>query len=311
MNISMPLNLIFKSSSLMANLVLGMIILKKRYILSKYISVILITIGIILCTFASGSNIRKDEKDKTDKDGSSSFYWWCIGVFLMIGLCAEIYRKLIYFNYIFLVSLFLAARMGLYQEVLYKRCGKHPDEALFYTHVIPMPGFLLLAPNILEHFNLLLNSPTFRVPIFNYHVPIQLCALAGTTLCHFMCIKSVYVLTTECTSLTVTLVVTIRKFVSLIFSVFYFNNVFTINHWIGTVLVFVGTVMFTEIVPKLIAIRMTKSQETEPLLFDSFDEPVKQQKFRPMRKPFALFKKASSNVHPFPHAIKTKTILGI
>lgn len=66
-----------------------------------------------------------------------------------------------------------------------------------------------------------------------------------------MCISSVFVLTTECTSLTVTLVITLRKFLSLLFSIIYFKNPFTIYHWIGTILVFTGTVIFTEILPKI------------------------------------------------------------
>lgn len=31
------------------------------------------------------------------------------------------------------VALFVSARMGIYQEVLYKTHGKHPQEALYYT----------------------------------------------------------------------------------------------------------------------------------------------------------------------------------
>lgn len=31
------------------------------------------------------------------------------------------------------VALFISARMGIYQETLYKEHGKHPQEALFYT----------------------------------------------------------------------------------------------------------------------------------------------------------------------------------
>ncbi|PSN38402.1 UDP-xylose and UDP-N-acetylglucosamine transporter [Blattella germanica] len=65
-----------------------------------------------------------------------------------------------------------------------------------------------------------------------------------------LCINSVYVLTSECTSLTVTLVVTLRKFVSLLFSIMYFKNDFTIYHWIGTILVFGGTLIFTEVITK-------------------------------------------------------------
>ena len=66
-----------------------------------------------------------------------------------------------------------------------------------------------------------------------------------------MCISSVFVLTTECASLTVTLILTLRKFSSLIFSILYFRNPFTIYHWIGTLLVFIGTLVFTEIIPKV------------------------------------------------------------
>ena len=67
------------------------------------------------------------------------------------------------------------------------------------------------------------------------------------TLTQYVCISSVFVLTTECTSLTVTLVTTLRKFVSLIISITYFGNKFTLWHWAGTALVFLGTFLFTNV----------------------------------------------------------------
>lgn len=67
----------------------------------------------------------------------------------------------------------------------------------------------------------------------------------------YLCISSVYRLCAECSSLTVTLVITLRKFVSLIFSILYFKNPFTIYHWVGTSLVFAGTVIFTELPQKM------------------------------------------------------------
>jgi len=63
----------------------------------------------------------------------------------------------------------------------------------------------------------------------------------------YLCINFVFQLTTECTSLTVTLVITIRKFLSLLISVFYFGNRFTVLHWIGAGCVFGGSAMFTEL----------------------------------------------------------------
>ena len=75
--------------------------------------------------------------------------------------------------------------------------------------------------------------------------------MAGNVVTQYICIRSVYILTSECTSLTVTLVVTLRKFMSLMFSIFYFRNPFTLYHWLGTVLVFGGTLIFVELASKI------------------------------------------------------------
>lgn len=76
-----------------------------------------------------------------------------------------------------------------------------------------------------------------------------------------MCIRGVFILTTECASLTVTLFVTLRKFVSLIFSIWYFQNPFTPWHWLGTVFVFMGTLMYTEVWNNLGATRSQPRKE--------------------------------------------------
>lgn len=71
-----------------------------------------------------------------------------------------------------------------------------------------------------------------------------------------------FVLTTECTSLTVTLVVTLRKFLSLIFSILYFQNPFTAWHWVGTGVVFLGTLLYTEVWSSLqAALRTPEAKE--------------------------------------------------
>ncbi|KAJ8301818.1 hypothetical protein KUTeg_020805 [Tegillarca granosa] len=48
----------FLPGSLIANLTLGMIILKKRYSIEKYLSVILITFGIATCTIATATDVE-------------------------------------------------------------------------------------------------------------------------------------------------------------------------------------------------------------------------------------------------------------
>jgi solute carrier family 35 (UDP-xylose/UDP-N-acetylglucosamine transporter), member B4 len=132
---------------------------------------------------------------------------------------------------------------------LYSRHGKHPKEALFYTHLMPLPGFLLLYSDIYSHWLRAFESPV--ISVMGLEAPSTIIYLVGNMLTQYICISSVYILTTECSSLTVTLVVTLRKFLSLLFSILYFQNEFTKSHWIGTILVFTGTAIFTELVQKV------------------------------------------------------------
>ncbi|CAG0879692.1 unnamed protein product [Darwinula stevensoni] len=59
-NLSVPLFLIFRSGSLLTNMILGIIIRKRRYTVNKYISVAMVTGGVFMCTFASGHYIAND-----------------------------------------------------------------------------------------------------------------------------------------------------------------------------------------------------------------------------------------------------------
>ncbi|KAA0190889.1 hypothetical protein HAZT_HAZT002568 [Hyalella azteca] len=161
-------------------------------------------------------------------------------------------------------ALFMSARMGIFQEVLYKTHGKHPREALFFivgslisysssviSHLLSLPGFLLSANDIIKFikvFSLSAPLPALSaVPILSA-VPRLYLYLAGNTLTQYVCISSVFSLTSQVSSLHVTLVLTLRKFSSLIFSIFYFGNTFTLTHWVGTTLVFGGTLIFTNVI---------------------------------------------------------------
>lgn len=48
---------IYFQGSLIANMIMGILILKKKYTLSKYLSVFMITLGISVCTIISGKDV--------------------------------------------------------------------------------------------------------------------------------------------------------------------------------------------------------------------------------------------------------------
>uniref|UniRef100_A0AAZ1XJ62 Solute carrier family 35 member B4 n=1 Tax=Oreochromis aureus TaxID=47969 RepID=A0AAZ1XJ62_OREAU len=235
-NIAMPLHMIFRSGSLIANMILGIIILKKRYSASKYLSIALVSAGIFICTIMSAKQVVSAaaehwnvSNEGSEDQGFYAFMHWLIGIAMLT------------------FALLMSARMGIFQETLYKKYGKHSKEALFYNHCLPLPGFLLLSTNIYSHCVLFNQSTPVLIPGVELSVPIMWIYLLINVITQYVCIRGVFILTTECASLTVTLVVTLRKFLSLIFSIIYFQNPFTTWHWVGTAVVFVGTLLYTEV----------------------------------------------------------------
>lgn len=250
-NIPVPLHMIFRAGSLIANMIMGIWMLKKQYTLSKYLSVGMITLGIIICTLLSSGKqppkVCTDCSDNinvvNDAADIDHLFWWFIGVILLTG------------------ALLLSARMGIYQEYLTGKYGKHPEEALFYTHLLSLPGFLVYYSSIIDHANIATQSELINIPMLNFGLPLLWLYLIGNMITQYLCISSVYVLTTECSSLTLTLVITLRKFFSLMFSIVYFQNPFTLAHWFGTILVFSGTLIFTDVPNKIInSFSKTKSE---------------------------------------------------
>lgn len=113
-------------------MILGILLLHKRYSLREYISVVLISIGIFVSTMASSNDMKKKENnaninpDQQQGDHEYVFYfWWAIGISMLT------------------VALLISAGMGLVQEKLYGEHGKHPDEALYYIVLMSFyPNFV-------------------------------------------------------------------------------------------------------------------------------------------------------------------------
>lgn len=254
-HIPMPLHMIFRAGSLMANMLMGMVILGKRYKTVKYVSVIMITLGIATCTVMSatsrvslktGKAVFEDPANVSDSEANCADEKKLSEALEQEAESVRLKQMMIGISFL-TFALFLSARMGIYQEVIFSKFGKHAKEALFYTHALPLPGFLLLAPDILHHWQICVASELVPLPLFGTEIPIMVLHLIGNVIPQYLCISAVFVLTTECPSLTASLVLTFRKFLSLLFSIWYFQNPFTLAHWVGTCLVFCGIVLFSDI----------------------------------------------------------------
>ncbi|CAO3689461.1 unnamed protein product [Rhizopus stolonifer] len=242
-NISVPLHIIFRSGGLITNMIMGALILGKRYSAGQIFGVIFVTAGVIWATLDNGSNHNQDNAGSTSE--------FVTGILLL------------------LIAMVLSACMGLFQEVTYKKYGKQWREGLFYTHFLALPFFLFFSKDLLGQIYEYNQSPLMPVSQVLEQIPVLGSAaslipsalnsllekvevrklwsyLIMNVVTQYGCIAGVNRMTSVSTSLTLNLVLNLRKFTSLIISIFYFENDFGFGAKMGTALVFFGTLIYTQ-----------------------------------------------------------------
>ena len=142
--ISMPLHILFRSGSLIISMVMSWTFFKRKYTVNQVIGVGLVTIGILISTFASAT-IQE----------STPLLEWMTGIFILT------------------LALILTALLGQYQQLTYSTYGSQWKEGLFYIHVLSLPGFLFFHSSIMEQVQLYNTSPLISIgemiePWFKY-----------------------------------------------------------------------------------------------------------------------------------------------
>ena len=127
------------------------------------------------------------------------------------------------------------------------------QESMFYLHFLALPLFIFIRHDLTVQARALLapqaRASTFSIPLSaaQFTLPAVLPALLANTLTQLLCTAGVNRLTTRVPALTVTLVLVVRKAVSLVLSVVLFDgsDVTWGMLWSGAFLVFAGTVGYT------------------------------------------------------------------
>ncbi|KAG0281046.1 golgi uridine diphosphate-N- acetylglucosamine transporter [Linnemannia gamsii] len=216
--ISVPLHIIFRSGGLMVGMVLGMVLMKKRYSKSQIFAVTIVTIGVIYATTSAKASSPQKSKSQ-ESAGNSGDY--AMGVFMLI------------------IALIISSLMGLLQEDTYQKYGAEWQQFKVFNRSTPIPVLQLvrqIGPYLPSSVAYTLSSITIpRLWIF----------LAVNTLTQFMCISGVHRLTSLSSALTLNFILNLRKFSSLLISVLYFENGFGFEMAVGSSLVLLGTVMYS------------------------------------------------------------------
>jgi solute carrier family 35 (UDP-xylose/UDP-N-acetylglucosamine transporter), member B4 len=155
---------------------------------------------------------------------------------------------------LFIAQVF-SAIMGLYTEETYRQYGPQWQENLFYSHILALPLFIPFLPSMSRQFQRLAASTPLTLPIAKIadrdglpphwqhsletvHVPSQVVYLVLNVLTQYACIRGVNLLAAASSALTVTIVLNIRKLVSLLFSIWLFGNRLAAGTLAGAVVVF-------------------------------------------------------------------------
>ncbi|KAF9976892.1 golgi uridine diphosphate-N- acetylglucosamine transporter, partial [Mortierella antarctica] len=241
--ISVPLHIIFRSGGLMVGMLLGMLLMKKRYTRPQMFAVLIVTLGVIYATTSAKTNAPPTKKaSSSHHDVSAGDY--AVGVFMLT------------------VALVISSLMGLLQESTYQTYGAEWREGLFYSHFLALPMFLLFWNDIAEQvkvFNQSTPIPVLQLvrqvgpylpssvaySLGSFTVPRLWIFLAVNTLTQFMCISGVHRLTSLSSALTLNFILNLRKFTSLLISVLYFENGFGFEMAVGSSLVLLGTIMYS------------------------------------------------------------------
>lgn len=146
---------------------------------------------------------------------------------------------------ILLSGLFLSALLGHLQSLGYELFKKRDEnEAMFYQHFFSVFFFAPLTSSLGER-----AAAWSAGPVFWSAGPVQLSWMwfnvLGNLVTQYICVRGVYLLVSTSGPVTTTLVLTVRKFVSLIISIVFFNNAWSFGHWIGTALVFGGAFVYS------------------------------------------------------------------
>lgn len=143
--------------------------------------------------------------------------------------------------------------MGLYTEETYKEYGPHWKENLFYSHLLALPLFIPFLPAMHRQFLKLAASAPLGLPAYEQldnlppelrggldkiHIPSQLAYLVTNVLTQYACIRGVNLLASAASALTVTIVLNVRKLVSLLLSIWLFGNRLSPGTLIGAFIVF-------------------------------------------------------------------------
>ncbi|EEQ85275.2 UPD-GlcNAc transporter [Blastomyces dermatitidis ER-3] len=276
--ISVPLHIIIRSGGPVASMIIGHLYNSKSYTRTQILAVVLLTVGVVGAALADASAKGKSldiglssGKDDGPSMLSSLAGFTMLGLAMVLGAFQGVYADRLFETY---------GRNNWRESLFYAHAISLPFFIPYYPNLVSQLRALFASTSVrtsLSSTSMLANTTSSDLkqfpstttattlsflsarsllnPAVSYlqtlpdqslifrllsQTPIKVVYLILNGLTQYVCIRGVHLLSAKSSSLTVTVVLNIRKLVSLILSVYVFGNVLVAGVLVGAVLVFAG-----------------------------------------------------------------------
>ena len=234
-NISIPLHIVFRCFSSVITMVVCWLVAGKRYSKLQVVSTVFLTAGAIITSLYRDHEISLQGLQDGLRGGGSAIP---TDSTFAIGIC------------LLVVSSISSSLLSVYNEWTYKTYGKFWQENMFYTHFLSLPIFLVKDGSLLrsEIHRLAASRGVYTLVLggngHTLRIPRQWALLATNVLTQHVCIRGVNILASHTNALTLSFILTVRKFASLLLSVAIYKSAMSRTAYCGVALVFVGTLLY-------------------------------------------------------------------
>jgi len=213
-HVPLTLQIVFRSAGVVVAMILGRYFLERTYTTKQVLAVFFVSIGV------STASISASSSSSTSSDDVSATYLY--GIVMLVA------------------SLFATAVLGMLQEKTYAAYGPCWREAVFYTHLLSLPIFIFFRSDVIQGFKDLSATGSTESP-----VSLPYMFLAMNLLTQVVCVSGVNKLTSATSSVSTSVVLTVRKAVSLCLSIWYFGSDWNYSLAFGAGMVFVGSLAYS------------------------------------------------------------------
>lgn len=244
-NISVPIFTLIRSCNIVASVLLGWLCFCERYSWQQLLCVCAVSVGVFLASAGEWKTLGSagsgkgcadchDVGSNAENSSSADGPLWAIGISMLV--------------IVQLIQGFLGHIQARFYTIYKDLASKHElsDEYLFTAHIAALLPFLWLWEDLAAAARAALASDPVPLPLLSF-IPSRVAWLFLNNVSQVICLKGVFRASAVLSPLTLTVLLSVRKFFSVGLSICWFGNPWTHWHSVATVLIFGGAFVYSQV----------------------------------------------------------------